>query len=113
MRLTRADLPDGGLRGIDLVGREARLIVLFWQGALRAYLDRCPHYDFQTGMAWKRDAYFDGGRRHLACHAHGAKFDIATGACLSGPCLGQSLIAVPVRVEDGWIVLDGPLPDSV
>jgi hypothetical protein len=33
-------------------------------------------------------------------------FDMASGVCLLGPCLGQRLIAVPIEVtEDGYVVL--------
>ena len=70
---------------------------------LRAYLDACPHYD-GTPMAWRTDAYLSGDGAHLACHSHGARFEIRppASAC-SGPCLGQRLQAVPIRVVDGAI----------
>ena len=34
------------------------------------------------------------------CHGHGALFDIDTGVCTSGPCLGQSLTRVAIE-RDG------------
>ncbi len=103
---------EGTLYGADIPGQDARVIVILWQGSLRAYFDRCPHYDFQTGMAWKRDAYLDGTGTRLACHAHGAQFDISTGECVQGPCLGQSLLPAPVEAIDGQVVLTGPLPKT-
>ncbi|MDQ0137619.1 hypothetical protein J2T08_005563 [Neorhizobium galegae] len=37
-------------------------------------------------MAWKSDVYLNGEGTHLACHSHGALFDIETGECVLGPC---------------------------
>lgn len=45
-------------------------------------------------MAWRKDAYLNGKRTHIACHAHGALFEIETGICIQGPCLGKALEAV-------------------
>jgi nitrite reductase/ring-hydroxylating ferredoxin subunit len=73
-------------------------------GEVFAYLDACPHYTSGTPMAWKQDAYLNSEGTHLACHSHGALFDIETGECVLGPCLGQSLTKVPIRItEQGGI----------
>jgi nitrite reductase/ring-hydroxylating ferredoxin subunit len=57
-------------------------------------------------MAWRKDAYLNAARDRIVCHAHGAQFDIATGACLLGPCLGQSLTPVPLHIHaDGELHL--------
>lgn len=45
-------------------------------------------------MAWRKDAYLSGDRRHVVCSAHGAHFDIASGLCTLGPCVGESLTPV-------------------
>jgi len=37
------------------------------------------------------------------CANHGALFEPENGACLSGPCSGDSLTAVPLDVRDGEI----------
>ena len=57
-------------------------------------------------MAWRKDAYLNGDCSRIVCSAHGAQFDIATGLCLLGPCLGQSLTRVPLAVDtDGNVFL--------
>lgn len=57
-------------------------------------------------MAWKRDAYLNGAGTHIACHAHGAWFDIETGACVQGPCLERRLTRVPLVIgADGQVSL--------
>ena len=40
----------------------------------------------------------------IACSWHGALFDIDTGACVGGPCVGQALRPWPVVALDGFIV---------
>lgn len=90
------DLPEGDARGFDPEGTGQDSVLVVRHGArLHAYRDLCPHYG-DTPMAWRRHAYLDAARRHIVCAAHGALFDIASGACVRGPCLGQSL--TPLRL---------------
>ncbi len=90
-------------------GAPRRVIVTRRDGRLYGWLDNCPHYDGGSPMAWRRDAYLDGSGDYLACHAHGALFDIESGECLIGPCLGMALTSVSLRVEDGQVVLAGAI----
>jgi Rieske Fe-S protein len=46
----------------------------------------------------------------ILCVMHGALFDIDTGECISGPCAGLALPALPVRVERGYVMLDERVP---
>ena len=41
----------------------------------------------------------------LICAVHGATFNQADGLCVAGPCRGEHLRAVAVRVDDGEIHL--------
>jgi nitrite reductase/ring-hydroxylating ferredoxin subunit len=105
--LCRLDaLPDGSARGFDPLGRGRDTVFVVRQGrALHAYLDLCPHYG-DTRLPWRKDAYLDAAGEAIVCSAHGARFDITTGRCLLGPCLGQSLTAVPLAVnEDGEVLV--------
>jgi nitrite reductase/ring-hydroxylating ferredoxin subunit len=98
------DLPDGGARGFEVPGLACKVIVVRRGGRVHGWRDFCPHYKGGTPMAWKRDAYLNGARDHIACHAHGAWFDIETGACVQGPCLGKRLIRVPLTVDGAGAV---------
>lgn len=93
------DLEDGQARGFVVPGLRRKVVVVRKAGKVFGYLDSCPHYRGGTPMAWRTDAYLDGEGRHIACHAHGALFDIETGACVLGPCLGQSLKHVPLNIN--------------
>jgi nitrite reductase/ring-hydroxylating ferredoxin subunit len=100
MRLCRLDeLPDGQSKGFDPLqsGRD-QLFVVRRDGQLHGWRNACPHVD-GAPMAWRKDAYLNGKRDRIICAAHGAQFDIASGECLLGPCLGQRLTPVALQVD--------------
>ena len=104
-----ADLPDGQSRGFDPghTGQDSVLVVRQGQ-RLYAWRDACPHHG-GTPMAWRRHAYLNADRSRIVCSAHGAQFDIRSGACTLGPCLGQSLTPVALHIEaDGGVHLQVP-----
>ncbi|NRR31671.1 Rieske (2Fe-2S) protein [Oxalobacteraceae bacterium] len=99
------ELADREARGFDPLGSGQDSVLLVRQGLqLYAYRDLCPHYG-DTPMAWRRHAYLNAQRSHIVCAAHGALFEIANGACVRGPCLGQSLSALHVEIRDDGGVL--------
>jgi nitrite reductase/ring-hydroxylating ferredoxin subunit len=71
---------------------------------VRAYVNRCAHLNLPLNQAPDRFLTYDGTM--ILCTAHGAIFEKATGYCVAGPCVGRSLVAVPVRVVDGYVLLD-------
>ncbi|QBE61846.1 Rieske (2Fe-2S) protein [Pseudoduganella lutea] len=92
------DIPDGASRGFDPWGEGRDTILVVRQGGrVHGWRDACPHYG-DTPMAWRKDAYLNGDGTRIVCAAHGAQFDIATGICTLGPCLGQGLRAVALVV---------------
>jgi nitrite reductase/ring-hydroxylating ferredoxin subunit len=100
MRLCHIDdLPDGGSRGFDPQrGGQDTLLVVRQGRELFAYADACPHHG--TPMAWRKDAYLDAAGQHIVCAAHGALFDIDSGLCVLGPCLGDTLSPVLLKIHD-------------
>ncbi|MDC8831866.1 Rieske (2Fe-2S) protein [Alteromonas gilva] len=73
-------------------------------GKVYAYTDICPHYG-DTTLPWKKNAYLDHAEKHIVCAAHGALFTIEDGLCVSGPCRGQFLAAVPVTIKNNTVWL--------
>jgi nitrite reductase/ring-hydroxylating ferredoxin subunit len=114
MRLCHLDdLPDGDARGFDLRGLGRDTVFVVRQGAaLHGWLNVCPHHG--AALAWRKHAYLNAARDRIVCSAHGAQFEIHTGACTLGPCLGQSLTPVPLTIdEDGAVHLaDIPLEET-
>ena len=79
------------------------IFVVKKDSVLYAYKDLCPHYG-DTQLPWKKNEYLDRAGDVIVCAAHGARFDIESGKCISGPCLGQSLTAVTLHVtNDGYV----------
>jgi nitrite reductase/ring-hydroxylating ferredoxin subunit len=104
IRLCRLDeIPDGDSRGFDPLREGRDTLMVIRQGtSLHAWRDACPHIG-GVPMAWRKGAYLNANRDRIVCSAHGALFDIATGLCTLGPCLGQSLEPMSVRLEGGSI----------
>ena len=98
-------VPDGGATAMDamLADGEESLILLRRGEQVNGYLNICPHagnrLDYAPGKFLLKNA-------SLICAVHGAVFNQADGLCTGGPCRGQSLRAVPLRVVDGFICLD-------
>lgn len=70
-----------------------------------AYVNRCPHAGHPLNM--RPHEFLSADRATILCNSHGALFDIADGACIAGPCAGQALQSLPVRVEDDVVVIEG------
>lgn len=101
------ELEDPGARGcqLDLFDETQRLFVVKKDGVVYAYINSCPH----TGapLNWQGDQFLSYDSRYIQCSLHGAMFRIEDGACLAGPCPGTCLQPVPVKVENGLIIVDG------
>lgn len=94
------DIPDGEARGFDPLRSGQDTVLAIRRGpTLHLYRDACPHHG-TTPMAWRKDAYLNAQRDRIVCSAHGAQFDIETGTCILGPCLGQSLTALRFTLND-------------
>lgn len=69
-----------------------------------AYVNRCPHAGHPLNL--RPDEFLAWDREHILCNSHGAMFEIAGGACIAGPCEGRALSALPIKIEEGVVVLD-------
>ena len=99
------DIPDGSAIAVDATLRdgEESVIVLRRDDAVHAYLNVCPHAGRRLDWAPGKFLLKDG---LLVCAAHGASFQDSDGLCVGGPCRGEHLRAVGVRVADGVVWLD-------
>jgi nitrite reductase/ring-hydroxylating ferredoxin subunit len=68
------------------------------------YVNVCPHY--RSPLEWKDDTFLDYDEQHILCSLHGALFRIEDGYCFFGPCGGESLKRIAIRIEDGNVILD-------
>ncbi|TWG94348.1 nitrite reductase/ring-hydroxylating ferredoxin subunit [Luteimonas sp. J16] len=102
--LIRLDaIPDGGFAEVEAdVEGSAESVLLYREGdAVRAWLNVCPHAGRR--LDWAPGQFLKTKDGLLVCAAHGASFELDHGECVAGPCRGESLRAVPVRVVDGEV----------
>lgn len=102
------EIPEDGARGFRLEGRD--LVAVRHDGGVHVYLNWCPHLGIE--LNFQPDVFLDMDGQFIQCANHGALFEIDSGACILGPCKGQSLTAVPREIRDGEIWL-GELPEPV
>ena len=100
-------LSDPGSYGFSLQagGQTVEGFVVKRDGEVFAYRNSCPH----TGapLDWVDHQFLDIEGALIQCAVHDARFLIDTGECISGPCPGARLEALPIRVEGGNIYLVG------
>ncbi len=102
------ELPDGEARGFDPLRTGQDVLFVVRQGhALYGWRNACPHID-GAPLPWRRHAYLNADRDRIVCSAHGALFEITSGVCVLGPCLGQSLAAVALKVDGDTVCWDYP-----
>ncbi len=103
-RLCRLEeIPDGEAKAFPVDGFEYEVFIHREGHGARAFLNSCPHQG--TPLDWVPDRFIAPDGEHFLCATHGALFGMADGACVAGPCIGAHLTAVPIRLEEGWVVL--------
>jgi nitrite reductase/ring-hydroxylating ferredoxin subunit len=100
-----ADVPPGSSAKFPLRWRGAQVegFVVNFEGRYHAYVNRCAHAG--TPLDWWPNEFFTDDGRLLVCATHGALFEPDTGACIAGPCAGDHLASLTVRVVDREIVV--------
>lgn len=97
------ELAEGRSRGFSVQGR--KLLAVRRDGRPYVYLNSCPHRGL--ALEWREDDFLDASGSLLRCAHHGALFLIEDGECVTGPCAGERLQALPVREDDqGLWLLD-------
>ena len=89
-----ADIPDNSGRGFEAGGLS--LVVVRQGEKVFAYRNVCPHRG--TPLNWMPDQFMNYDRRYIQCSTHGALFEPGSGLCVAGPCSGDYLQALPVKV---------------
>lgn len=103
------DIPEGSARGFTLQG--TRLFAVRNHSKIFIYLNRCPHLGI--ALDWEPDSFLDPEGLYIRCANHGAFFEIDTGNCIQGPCVGDALWSVDYRIMNGMLMIDeAELPES-
>lgn len=96
----------------DLVENQARgfrspvgeVVLVQRDGQVYGYQNSCPHLGIN--LEFNPDEFMDVENHYLLCSNHGALFRVEDGHCVAGPCQGESLLAVPLQVVNGEILLE-------
>lgn len=106
-RICRSDALHDGDRGVrfqvECRDHVEPAFAVRHTGLVTAFLNRCAHRFLE--LDWQEGEFFDSEQRFLVCATHDARYDPATGVCVSGPCRGAKLIVMSVREADGWVWL--------
>jgi len=71
-----------------------------------AYENFCAHVGHP--LNWVPDGFLSKDRRLIQCASHGAMYEIDTGLCVKGPCVGKSLRSLAAEIRDGSVYVTGP-----
>lgn len=97
------EISDPGSKSFEIKqGRKnVSLFVVHKDGAFTAYINSCPHTG--VNLDWQEDQFLDMDNMYIQCSTHDALFEIDSGECIAGPCVGDSLQIVELVIEDGQI----------
>ena len=101
------EIGSEGLRFTYLDGpfEEEGILLKLRDGRFRAYKNECRHLPMKLDDREPRELW-DRAGRYIVCSSHGARYQPSDGLCVSGPCEGSHLKALPVEVRDGEVFLD-------
>lgn len=88
---------DWPLRGVIVRGPD---------GAVRAWVNRCPHAGHRLEL--REHDFLTADGKFIQCRSHGALFDPMDGRCLAGPCVGHRLSEILVQICDETINIAPP-----
>lgn len=98
------DIAEGEARGFSAApGGFTGLFAVKKEGRVHVYVNSCPHVGLPLEMLPHR--FLDSKKQTIICSAHGARFRIQDGVCVTGPCIGEALESVPMRIVDGQVVV--------
>lgn len=95
------DIPEGESKGFTANG--LALFAVKKDAELYLYKNECPHLG--VNLEFQDDQFLDLDAELIQCSMHGALFNITDGMCISGPCQGDELAAIPWKMDDGYVYL--------
>ena len=104
-RCEATELPAGRTAVFRLTcgGRTVHGFAVNHEGRPHAYVNSCPHVG--TPLDLFPNEFLDEEGRLLVCSTHGALFEPDSGFCIGGPCAGDHLAPLPMRVEGDQFVV--------
>ena len=102
-KLFSADqLADGQSKGCMIDGQA--IFVVKKNEQFYGYINSCPHIGIE--LEFHQDQFLDEDAELIVCSSHGALFEIETGNCLAGPCIGQALESIELVIRQDSVYWD-------
>ena len=94
------ELADPGTKGFELHPTDPiqQVFLVKKKGQVYGYRNSCPHRGIN--LEWQPDDFLSLDQTLIQCAVHGANFDIESGECVSGPCVGESLAPIELVIDD-------------
>ena len=98
------EVPEREARAFDTEDGDT-IFITQRDGSFYAYQNVCPH--LQVELEFLENQFLDQDQEFIQCSTHGALFEVETGLCITGPCQGDTLEKVNIKVHsDGGIYLE-------
>ncbi len=94
-------------KGFEIDG--VSLFAVRKDGQVHVYQNQCPHLSIP--LEFMPDQFLDSENYFIQCSTHGALFEVESGNCVSGPCVGDKLTPIECSVDNNQILVR--LPESV
>jgi nitrite reductase/ring-hydroxylating ferredoxin subunit len=106
--VSKKNFPDQSARSFKATvkGRIFRGLVVKKAGKFYAYQNLCQHLPITLDL--NDDKFFNHENTHLQCHMHGAMYELDTGICIAGPCVGAKLVSLSFTEEESRLVVRIP-----
>ncbi|WP_052417156.1 Rieske (2Fe-2S) protein [Cellvibrio mixtus] len=95
-------LPEGSSKGF----KSNNIFAVNHRGKVYLYRNSCSHLGIP--LEWVENEFLDSSGSMIQCANHGALFVIHSGQCVSGPCTGRSLQAIPYQIINNCIWISQP-----
>ncbi len=92
-------------------GKKFKGFVVKKGGSFYAYQNLCMHLPIPLDL--EDDQFFSYDRTQLQCQMHGALYEIETGTCTGGPCLGAKLRGLKFKEEEHRLLIEIPETEAV
>ena len=101
-----SDIKDPGSKGFEfkLGQKNYSIFVVHKNAEFFAYYNICPHTG--ANLEWQEDQFLDLDNALIQCTTHDALFIIDSGKCIAGPCIGDTLKAIPLSIQSGNLHLE-------
>ena len=86
---------------LNLPTGEEDAFLVYVNNRCYAYLNHCPHTG--ASLNWQDEVFLSFDQAFIQCSLHGAMFEIGSGKCIRGPCLGQHLKPVELIIDNGVV----------